>query len=287
MLSKETQNSKSRVIEVKVDSFSFNVRTAGDAKEGIPVILLHGFPETSRMWMKIIEELSQQGYYCIAPDQRGYSPGARPKGKENYSYDLLVSDVVKIADALGIEKFHLIGHDWGCAIGWRVTQKYPERVKSYTAMSVPHPNAFNRSYLEDKEQNKASSYIRSFQIPFLAEWILSKNNHKKLIESWNKISEEEIEAYLDVFSQKEALASTVNWYRANLKDKNDIDSVSVPVLFIWGNKDLYIRRYGVELTHKYVTGDYRFVELDAGHWLIQEEYGKVSSEIFTHLKKYN
>lgn len=273
-------------IEKKVGDLNFSVRTAGDSDKGIPVILLHGFPETSDMWEKLMNELAKEGYYCIAPDQRGYSPGARPKGKENYSYDLLVSDIVGIADVFEIDKFHLIGHDWGCTIGWRVAAKYSDRVKSYTAMSVPHPNAFMEAYLEDEEQNTASEYMRDFQTPDLPERTLSENNYEKLIASWDKISQEEIEAYLDVFSQEGALTATINWYRENLEDTRAIQSVSVPTLHIWGNEDLYVRKRGFELTPKYVTGDYRFVEVKAGHWLIQEQYEKIKNEIFPHLEQY-
>jgi len=107
---------------------TFHCRTAGDSGE--PVILLHGFPETSHMWVELLPKLEAAGYRCLAPDQRGYSPGARPEGKENYQYGDLASDVFALADAWGVDRFHLVGHDWGAGAGWAAVATNPDRIAS-------------------------------------------------------------------------------------------------------------------------------------------------------------
>src|SRR5574339_996924 len=104
------------VADLHANGMTFRVRKAGDTGE--PVVLLHGFPETSHMWLQLIPKLVEAGYRCVAPDQRGYSPGARPADVEAYAYRALASDVFALADAAGFDRFHLVGHDWGALVGW-------------------------------------------------------------------------------------------------------------------------------------------------------------------------
>lgn len=274
---------------VKAGEYEFLVDIKGDKKD-IPVILLHGFPESSIMWKKLMKDLTSQGYFCIAPNQRGYSPGAMPLDKSQYKLKFLSDDIIKIADNLSIDKFHLIGHDWGSAVGWTVADKYKKRLLSYTALSVPHIKAFGRAYIEDKKQYEMSEYMRKFQMPFLVEYKLSRDDYSALKSIYSSHSTEEINEYISLFSKKNVLTNILNWYRANFEgfEKGfDIGNISVPTLFLWGNKDIAIGRYGVELTKEYMSGYYRFVELDAGHWLIQEKYDEIYDEIIEHLNKNN
>ena len=113
--------------EIQANGMTFTCRTAGPA-DGEPVILLHGFPETSHMWTALLPVLAEAGYHCIAPDQRGYSAGARPEGVDQYATTTLVSDVMAIADAAGFDRFHLIGHDWGGFVAWAMPILHPDRV---------------------------------------------------------------------------------------------------------------------------------------------------------------
>ena len=149
-----------RVIEA--NGHSFSVRTSGN-KLHTPVVLLHGFPESSVMWTQLMSDLNDRDYYTIAPDQRGYSAGARPREINEYEITYLVNDVLAIADALDLDNFHLIAHDWGSAIGWVLASQHADRILSYSCMSVPHPNALSRAYREDEEQYESSHYIRGFQ----------------------------------------------------------------------------------------------------------------------------
>lgn len=274
---------------IKINDLKFSVKISGKESD-IPVILLHGFPESSAMWHGLMYDLNKLGYYTIAPDQRGYSTQARPKNRAAYNLSFLVQDVVALADSLGIYAFQLIGHDWGSAVGWQIAEKYPTRIISFTSLSVPHLDAFARAYNEDSLQHRASKYIRNFQTPYLPEYYLAKNNYEMLRSIWSSHDMDEVNAYLHLFKEKYALTSALNWYRANFQsftDKSEHEKVNVPVLFIWGNKDKALLRSGAEWTRSYVKAYYRFIELDAGHWLIQEDYDTVKNEIIAHLNEFN
>ncbi len=274
--------------EIVANGLTFHCREAGP-QGGEPVILLHGFPETSHMWTPLMPVLADAGYRVLAPDQRGYSPGARPDGIENYRYANLASDVTALADAAGFERFHLVGHDWGAGAGWAAVDRYPERIASWAALSVPHVGAFGKAIREDEDQAKRSTYITFFQEPGVAEAALSANNFEGLKNVWKESSEEEKAEYLALFSQPGALTGALNWYRGSRGiDPNDADVqfgvVTTPTLLIWGNQDQAIGRKGVEDAAAYMKGPYKFVELDAGHWLIQEKPAEIIAEVTAHLK---
>lgn len=269
----------------------FRARFAG--REGAarePVVLLHGFPETSIMWSNLMGGLADEGYQCFAPDQRGYSPGARPGPVEDYAYQKLVSDITALADTLGYTRFHLIGHDWGSAVGWALIHLHPDRVRSWTAMSVPHLDAFASAIADDSDQRRRSRYMAFFMIPEKPEEALANDNFAQLRSLWSSIPKEQQEEYLRVFFERGGLTAALNWYRANsvLLEKQregpKFGSVQHPTLVIWGNQDMAIGRASVERSAQYMKGPYRLVELDAGHWLAQEEPGRVHDEILRHLR---
>ncbi|WP_235298184.1 alpha/beta fold hydrolase [Portibacter marinus] len=273
---------------IEANGFEFSTKISGDEND-IPVILLHGFPESSIIYKRLMADLNKEGYYTIAPDQRGYSFKARPHETDQYHISYLAEDVMAIADALNLDTFHLIGHDWGSGVGWVVAAHHPERLHSFTSLSVPHLAAFSRAYQEDSLQYKASDYIRNFQTKKMPEFMMARNDFKMLKTIWSEHSEEEVEAYVNILSQKKALTSAINWYRANYNGfvkGFDKDMIDIPTLFIWGKNDKALSRSGVEWTEDYVTDYYKFVELDAGHWLLQEAYDEVKAEILLHLKKF-
>jgi pimeloyl-ACP methyl ester carboxylesterase len=277
------------MVTIDGGEYEFRAHVVGDAG-GTPVILLHGFPETSFMWRGLQELLGANGYYTVAFDQRGYSPGARPRGRRNYRLELVSEDVIAVADSLGLDRFHLIGHDWGSAAGWAVAARFPDRVISWTALSVPHVDAFARAIRNDPAQHEASSYMRAFQIPVLPELLLRARDYRRLKAIWEHSSPEEIEAYLSVFNQRGALSSALNWYRANYRLLTDeariLPDVIVPTLFVWGRKDPAILRAGVDLNSEYVAGEYVEHCIDAGHWLMQESFPEVSVLILEHLGRH-
>ncbi|MBI2766108.1 MAG: alpha/beta hydrolase [Chloroflexi bacterium] len=276
--------------EIAANGMTFRCREAGP-EGGEPVMLLHGFPETSHMWCELLPRLAAAGYRCLAPDQRGYSPGARPEGRENYRTELLAEDAVALADAAGFGRFQLIGHDWGAGVGWRVVMSYPERIASWSALSIPHPASYGRALREDPAQQEKSQYITFFQEPGVAEAAMSANSFEMLRGIWTASPAEEVAEYMDVFTKPGALTAALNWYRGSFglnpeQAANSEAKVATPTLVVWGNKDQAVGRSTTLTTANYMTGYYKFVELDAGHWLIQESFENVASEVMGHLKAF-
>ena len=272
---------------VKIDDFEFDYKVSGEGNKEF-VILLHGFPETSMMWNGLMDHLATHGFYCVAPDMRGYSKGACPKGVKNYSIDILSVDILSIANALGIEKFHLIAHDWGAAIGWYIVYNNPDKIISWTALSIPHTRAFIKAYKTDPVQKKKSRYIGFFLLPIIPEIMIRWNDFKVFRRLWKNSSPEELDHYLSVFRNKPSLTGALNYYRANLRrGKNQhIGDIETPTLFIWGKKDLAVGEVAATGTKKYMKGDYTFLELEGGHWLIQTNYNEVQHVVEKHLQKY-
>jgi len=277
--------------KIKIEQLVFDCLVSGNENDEL-VLLLHGFPESAYMYRSLMEDLSSKGYYCIAPNLRGYSKGARPKGKKNYSGDHLVSDVLGIAKSANKDRFHLVGHDWGSAIGWQVVHDHPGLILSWTALSVPHPHSFFHAVLNDPDQRKKSKYIKLFQLPILPEIKMKSKDFKLLRKLWNKQSEDEIENYISILKEPGALTAILNYYRASnkllkrVRKEQILGDIHVPTLFIWGNKDIAIGPVAVEDGHKFIKGEYTFIELNGGHWLIQSNYSEVKEAIVKHLSKF-
>lgn len=277
--------------ELDVRGMTFNVREAGPSG-GEPVLLLHGFPETSASWIGLIPKLVTEGFRCVAPDQRGYSPKARPEGIANYATDLIVEDAFAIADACGFPwRFHLVAHDWGAGVGWRMVQRQPERIASWTSLSIPHPASFGAAFRDDPEQQAKSQYIIMFQEPGAAEAMMEANDWALLRGVWDQHSESERAEYMERFTAPGAMTAAINWYRASFganqadASANDFD-VNTPTLTIWGNQDQAVGRSTTVNQARYMKGYNRFVELDAGHWLLQEKPAEVAAEVLAHLKTF-
>ena len=239
------------------ENLTFTCRVGGMKNSGDTVILLHGFPETSRMWCELIKVLSSNNYRVVAPDQRGYSQGARPLKVSDYKINKLTQDVVNLADAFKANRFHLIGHDWGAAVGWVLSSMCKDKIY----------------------------YIKLFRIKFLAEIYFKILNYYNLKTIWRSSNKKEIQSYLSVFSQKNALTATLNWYRAtNLKSTRKIGNVFVPVLMIYGKRDIAIGEKAVDETINYIKAPYTVKKINSSHWLVQDSFDLVSSNILNHLE---
>jgi len=264
--------------EIRANGMVFRCRVCGPPG-GEPVILLHGFPESSAMWVRAMGVLAEKGYRCLAPDQRGYSPGARPKDRGAYAMDRVASDVIALADALDFENFHLVGHDWGAGCGWTVVQLFPERLLSWTALSLPHMAAFGKAIRTVPEQKKKSWYMAFFQLPVLPELALGWWALERV---WRRAGDE-VADYRTLFKPYSARRAVLHWYRAVRRRTVTYGDVRVPTLFLWGNKDEAIGRAGAEDTRRFMRGDYTFVELHAGHWLPREDFEGVMGPLLEHL----
>jgi len=160
--------------EFRRGAWTFEVIDRGPA-DGPPVVLLHGFPQLNTTWNAVIDRLVAQGYRCLAPNQRGYSPGARPPHRRDYVVDELVADVVALIDEAELPKVHLVGHDWGATVAWAMAAQRPDRLATMTALSVPHPAAFLKS-MTTSRQGLASWYMYAFQLPGIPERVLARGD---------------------------------------------------------------------------------------------------------------
>lgn len=253
------------------DGLVFDVHEGGRGPGRELVILLHGFPQDASSYELITPALHAAGYWTLAPDQRGYSPGARPAGIWRYQIKNLVADVLALADAVGVERFHLVGHDWGAMIAWEVARRHPQRVRSLTSLSIAHPLATARAARSGAQLLK-SYYIFGFQIPLLVEAVSTAIGVGRGL-GWLGMPEPFASRYGRRFATMADLWGPLAWYRAfglawfDTEGRDAPPEVSVPTTLIWGNRDAYVDRRSAELTTEFVTGDYRFVELDADHWL--------------------
>lgn len=269
---------------VEARGLAFDVDLYGP-EDGTPVLLLHGWPQDARSWREVAERLAAEGVRAIVPDQRGYSPGARPEGVDSYGTDVLAQDAVEIAAALGHDRFHLVGHDWGAAVSWVVATAHAEHVLSLTAVSVPHLTAYNEALTVDPDQQQRAAYIGLLRKPGKAEEVLLADGAARLRAMYGgDLDAADESAYVERFSEPGVLTASLNWYRAMGPELASTPDVTVPTTFVWGENDLALGRYGAERCGDHVTADYRFVKVDGGHWLPDTHPDLLASEILARVR---
>src|SRR5918997_3108250 len=256
--------------QVDVGDLVFDVRTDGP-EDGPPVLLLHGFPETSLSWSAVTPLLAQAGLRTYAPDQLGYSPGARPGEVDAYALTNLAQVTADLMTAMDVPVADVVGHDWGANVAWTLAAWHEDRVRSLTAVSVPHPTAFTTAFRSDPEQMERSAYIRLFWQPGKAEEVLLADDARRLRRMYgDAVDPEAIDEYVAVLSAPGALTAALNWYRA-MSSATPVDDVPVPTTYVWSDADVAIGRRAEEGCAEYVTGDYRFVELaGVSHWIPEQ-----------------
>jgi pimeloyl-ACP methyl ester carboxylesterase len=266
-----------------VDELRFSVDTVG-SDTGPAVLMLHGFPQTRYMWRHQLRALAAAGFHAIAPDQRGYSRGARPAEVEAYTTDCLTRDALNLMDACGAQRFHLVGHDWGGQVAWLIAASHPERVASLTVLSRPHPAAFTRAMAEDPEQANRSKHHKGFrEADAIAR--LRQDNFKSLRKGLEHggVPAADIDVYLATLAEDRALESAINWYRANTI-ASTTPPVSLPTLYIWGTEDASVGRRAAELTAEFVHGPYKFVEIEGGgHFIVDQFPDRIAQLLLEHL----
>ncbi len=291
------------------DGLTFDVLDQGPT-DGIPVVLLHGFPQDATSWARVSDLLGAAGCRTLAPDQRGYSPGARPPEISAYAVRHLVGDVVALLDAAGLERTHLVGHDWGGGVAWECAARHPGRFASLTVVSTPHPRALDWAF-RHSDQGLRSWYMLAFQLPWLPERLLVRGFSARLQRTG--MPPALAEHYAARFATPADLFGPVAWYRAafalpqpgrvrppilsnspSARAARDPDAretretrearetrhtVTIPTTYVWGNTDFALGRAAAERTARHVSGDYRFVELDGGHWLPETHPEELAGEI--------
>ena len=257
-----------RITTYQHDGLSFDVLDEGPI-DGIPVVLLHGFPERSTCWRQVAPLLHAQGLRTFAPDQRGYSPGARPPRRRDYAAGALVRDVLALIARIG-GPVHLVGHDWGAAVGWGVAMTKPALVRSWTAVSVPHTGAFAASMLRSSQGLK-SWYMAAFQLPYLPE-LAARRVGGPFDRSMRRsgMTRDDVARFRTEIVEYGALPGGLGWYRGIpfTGSGGARRKVTVPTTMVWSDGDFAIGRAAVDATAEWVDAPYDLVVLrGVSHWI--------------------
>ncbi|MEO5980862.1 MAG: alpha/beta fold hydrolase [Pedococcus sp.] len=274
--------------QLRRDGLVFDVSDTGPPG-GDVVVLLHGWPQDHTAWRGVGERLVTAGLRVLAPDQRGYSPRARPRGAAAYRMSELVADVLALVDASGVHQVHLVGHDWGGAVAWAFAERHPDRLHTLTVLSTPHHHAMAWA-LRHGGQARKSWYMLAFQLPLLPEAVLRRRLPEVLRRSG--LPAEDVARYVARFRQQGAASGGLAWYRALRPRVSGLlhhrparpapsrpSQITVPTTYLWGRHDPALGREAAERTAKWVGPDYRFVELAAGHWLPETHPDEVAVAI--------
>ncbi|MEC8024830.1 MAG: alpha/beta hydrolase [Myxococcota bacterium] len=272
--------------QISVGDFVFDARVAGPA-DGELVLMLHGFPQTSLEYEAQLIALADAGYRAVAPNQRGYSPGAQPPEESSYRIEFLVEDVLGMADALGADTFHLVGHDWGAMVAWAVAIEFPERLKSLATISVPHPQPFLEASQNPESCQKAASSYFDLLITPGSELIILANDAAQLKGFYAGLPQHHIDDYVAVLSEGDTLKYAINWYRANLganTPEEQFGPTAAPTLFVWSTDDTAICDDAPYKTMDYCTGPYEFLVLeDIDHWIPENAADALNKALLKHL----
>lgn len=246
---------------IKVNGIELNVIVEGS---GPPVVLLHGFPDSSYLWRSQIGALTDSGYRVIAPDLRGFGESDAPQGREHYRFGIITGDVIALMDHLGIGKASVVGHDLGAVVGWLLAIHYPGRVVRYAAVSVGHP----RAYRSGIEQKLRAWYALGFQFPRVSERIVRAADWY-VLRAMTK-HHPETEHWIRDLSRPGRLTAGLNWYRANMRGMlfGNVPHAKVPVLGMWSTGDRFLSQDQMKNSSRYVDGAWRYERLEGpGHWI--------------------
>jgi pimeloyl-ACP methyl ester carboxylesterase len=276
-------------LAIDANGLTFTARASGPAR-GRRVLLLHGFPQSSWAWRHQLSSLADAGYRAVAPDQRGYCEEARPPDVGAYAMEHLVADVVAMADALEMETFDLVGHDWGGMVSWLVASRYPARVRSLTVVSTPHPLALQHAQLGgDREQTVRASAMADFLEPEVPEQLLlgadGTGGGLATLLTQSGLDESTAQVYVMEMTKPHVLTAALNWYRAMGRDELlNITPVTVPTLYVWSSGDAALGRTAAEATAACVVAPYQFVVLDdVSHWIPEMAPARLSKLLIDHL----
>jgi len=279
-----------RSIRQKVGDVTLHMMVAGP-ESGPLVILLHGFPEFWFGWRRQIDPLARSGFRVIALDQRGYNLSFKPPSVRDYALDILARDVVGVADAFARDSFCLVGHDWGGLVAWWVAVRHPSRVGRLAILNAPHPAVVGNYVRHHPLQVLRSAYTGFFQLPWLPEAMLQTGNYallrRALVDTSQPetFSEDEIERYMEAWSQPGALTSMLNWYRAGIRfrPRETQTSIAAETLILWGVNDPALERglaeESLRLCHH---GRVQWFD-NATHWVHLEEPDRINQALVAFL----
>ncbi len=275
-------------LEIDANGLTFSARAAGPVG-GRPVLLLHGFPETSWSWRGLLGALGSAGYRAVAPDQRGYSAKARPPAVADYAVPHLLADVLALADTMEMATFDLIGHDWGGLLAWVIAARHSERVRSLTVVSTPHPEALRTARHEDEDQADRSGYMELFKMADKPEQLLlgpeGRGSGLRAMFEATGLDPALANEYVECLVGPGALTAALNWYRAvDARDVESLPPIVVPTLYVWSTEDQALGRSAAEATAEYVAGSYRFEVLEGvSHWIPELASEELARLVLDHL----
>lgn len=265
---------------------TFDVRDSGPA-DGPVVVCLHGFPQDAGAYDALTPLLTAEGLRVLAPDQRGYSPGARPAGRSPYTLRETVDDVVALLDAAGVERAHVVGHDWGGAVAWAFAGRRADRTASLTALSTPHPAAAVHS-LTRSTQALRSWYMAGFQLPRLPERLLLADDGARLRRALvtSGLEQSRADHYTRRMLEPGALTAALAWYRAIPLGRGfSAGVIRVPTTLVHGRRDPFFSPTAVRATGRYVRGPFRSVGVDIGHWVPEQVPERVAEVVLSAVRR--
>jgi pimeloyl-ACP methyl ester carboxylesterase len=270
------------VSRVDVDGVGIEYQVTG---EGRPVVLLHGFPDSGRLWRHQVPALAAAGFQVIVPDLRGYGRSGRPDAVEAYSLALLAGDVQAVLAAEQVSRAHVVGHDWGAALAWVLATFVPDQVDHLAVLAVGHPATFLRTL----EQRQLSWYMLLFQFPGVAERWLTEDNWANF-RSWARHPDAD-----QVIADLEATGSLtpgLNWYRANMRPgawagpPPQLPPVPAPTMGIWSSGDMALSEVQMTDSAQGTAGPFRYERLDGpGHWMQLDAPGQVNQLLLDFLPR--
>lgn len=282
---------------VRVDSggVGLDVVCAGPP-DGLPVLLLHGFPEFWYGWHRQIEPLARAGCRVLVPNQRGYDTSDKPAGVAAYGLDTLAADAIGLAALVNGRRLHVVGHDWGGLVAWWTALRYPERVASLTILNAPHPVAFAGYLREHASQRRRSRYIGWFQVPWAPEFLMGRDGcallRRTLLRSSRRgtFTDADVARYVEAWQKPGALTAMLNWYRGLRRARPAPPSdprILVPARVLWGGRDAFLEPGLAQASLALCSGPAtQRVFPEASHWLQHEQPEEVVAEILAHARAH-
>ena len=277
---------------IPVNGVTLHCAEAGPG-DGPLLILLHGFPEFWFAWRDYFGPFAEAGYHVVAPDQRGYNLSDKPLGVEAYRLDVAAADVFALADVFGRRAFHVVGHDWGAAVAWRMAVLDPDRLLSAAMLQAPHPAVWRRAMREDRDQRQKSRYVQILRLPWLSEMALKLGDYAALVKAFRSSTRPEaftpeiLETYRGAWRQPGAITSMLNWYRALFVHEPPmpaLGSIKPRILVLLGDRD----DFGVQqLVDESVAlcADARLQHWpQATHWIIHDEPNAVQDALLDFMQ---
>jgi pimeloyl-ACP methyl ester carboxylesterase len=236
--------------------------------DGDPVMLVHGWPDSSRLWRHQLDPLTEAGHRVLVPDLRGFGASSAPADRSAYGMSSVVGDLVAVMADAGAERVHLVGHDWGAAVAWTVARHLPHALASLTVLSVGHPAVF---WAGGAGQRERSWYMLAFLHEGLAEDLLTRDEWAGLREVTGH--HPEADRWVTDLGRPGRLTASLDMYRKNLPAEvllgrpSDPTPVAVDTMGVWSTGDRFLLREQMVASAGHVEGQWRYEEVEASHWI--------------------